>query len=347
MSSITKTEDGYRALVYVKGVRENKRFRTKREAEIWAAGRETALRKEGQELIKRGHTLREALEKYSKEVSPSKRGGDWEQIRITAFLRDTNLKVDTKIEKVTTDRLSVWRDARLNEVSAGTVLREINLISSVLEAARREWKWISDNPMRDMRKPPEPAHRNVTISWRQTKAILRALDYSPRTQAKSKSYGAALAFLVAQRTGMRAGELCGLEWDRVHEDYVVLPITKTTPRDVPLTAKARKLIAKASGLNRIKVFNLSSATLDTLFRKAKAKAGIEGITFHDSRHTAATWLAPRMDVLDLCKMFGWSNPKQAMTYYNPTASQIAARIKTTLKAKPSPAQPVLPSTQNN
>jgi integrase len=63
-------------------------------------------------------------------------------------------------------------------------------------------------------------------------------------------------------------------------------------------------------------------------RKAKGKAGIEGVTFHDSRHTAATWLAPRMDVLDLCKMFGWSNPKQAMTYYNPTASQIAARIKT-------------------
>jgi integrase len=91
--------------------------------------------------------------------------------------------------------------------------------------------------------------------------------------------------------------------------------------------QARKLIEKASGLNKIKVFNLSSASLDALFRKAKGRAEIEGITFHDSRHTAATWLAPRMDVLDLCKMFGWSNPKQAMTYYNPTASQIAARIK--------------------
>ena len=42
---------------------------------------------------------------------------------------------------------------------------------------------------------------------------------------------------------------------------------------------------------------------------------------------AATWLAPRMDIMDLCKMFGWTDPRQAMTYYNPTASQIAARIK--------------------
>ncbi|MCM0036699.1 MAG: site-specific integrase [Burkholderiaceae bacterium] len=334
MASISKTEDGYRAQVYVKGVRENKRFRTKREAEIWAAGRETALRKSGQDEIRRGHTLRQALEKYAKEVSPSKRGGDWEQIRIKAFLRDTHLKVDAKIELVTTDRLSVWRDARLLEVSAGTVLREINLISAVLEAARREWKWISDNPMRDMRKPSEPAHRSVVISWRQTKAILRAFEYNPRAKAKTKSQGAALAFLVAQRTGMRAGELCGLEWDRVHEDYCVLPVTKTVPRDVPLTKKARKLIEKASDLSKTKVFNLGAASLDTLFRKAKGKAGIEGVTFHDSRHTAATWLAPRMDVLDLCKMFGWSNPKQAMTYYNPSASQIAARIKTTQNPKP-------------
>lgn len=33
-------------------------------------------------------------------------------------------------------------------------------------------------------------------------------------------------------------------------------------------------------------------------------------------------LARKLDVLDLCKMFGWANPKQAMVYYNPTASQI-------------------------
>lgn len=37
-------------------------------------------------------------------------------------------------------------------------------------------------------------------------------------------------------------------------------------------------------------------------------------------------LARKLDVLDLCKMFGWANPKQAMVYYNPTASQIAARL---------------------
>jgi len=33
-----------------------------------------------------------------------------------------------------------------------------------------------------------------------------------------------------------------------------------------------------------------------------------------------------LHVLDLCKMFGWANPKQAMAYYNPSAAEIAQRI---------------------
>ncbi len=37
MASITKTAKGYRAQVYVRGVRDSKSFRTKREAEAWAA----------------------------------------------------------------------------------------------------------------------------------------------------------------------------------------------------------------------------------------------------------------------------------------------------------------------
>ncbi|MFI8143290.1 integrase, partial [Acinetobacter baumannii] len=49
-------------------------------------------------------------------------------------------------------------------------------------------------------------------------------------------------------------------------------------------------------------------------------------TFHDTRHTAATRIAPKLPLLDLCKMFGWTDPKRAMVYYNPTSSQIAARL---------------------
>jgi integrase len=138
----------------------------------------------------------------------------------------------------------------------------------------------------------------------------------------------AAAFLLAQRTGMRAGEICGLRWDKVHDEYCELLMTKNgEPRQVPLLPSARRTIERLRGWDQEMVFGIKSASLDALFRKARARAGLDGFTFHDSRHTAATRLSPRMDVLDLCKMFGWKQTDQALTYYNPTAKQILARMR--------------------
>ncbi|WP_282433170.1 tyrosine-type recombinase/integrase [Massilia oculi] len=68
------------------------------------------------------------------------------------------------------------------------------------------------------------------------------------------------------------------------------------------------------------------AILDALFRKAKKAAGIEGLTFHDTRHEAITRLAQKLDVLDLARMVGHTNINQLRTYYNPTAEDIASRL---------------------
>ena len=74
------------------------------------------------------------------------------------------------------------------------------------------------------------------------------------------------------------------------------------------------------------VFGLKSQTLDAMFRKYRGKAGLSGFTFHDARHTAATRLAQRLHVLELCKVFGWTSTSRALTYFNASASDIAKRI---------------------
>ena len=325
MPSILKTEKGYRAQVYVKGVRESKTFRTRREAAAWAGSREDELKGLSGKSKSETKTLADAIDRYMTEVSPLKRGHKWELVRFNAFLRDETLQASRPLSKITPDELGIWRDVRLKKTSAGTVIRECSLLGAVLQTAKQEWRWISENPMRDVRKPRSPDHRTTVITPSQIRQMLRALQYHGSVRSITQSV--AVCFLVALRTGMRAGELTGLTWDCVRPDYVILPITKTKPRDVPITKKAARLIEKMQGFDSVSVFSLKKETLDALFRRARARAGLDGFTFHDSRHTAATWLAPRMDILDLCKMFGWSNPAQAMTYYNPTASQIAARIK--------------------
>lgn len=327
MASITKHKSGYRAQVSVNGVRDSAIRRTKREAEIWAAARETELRTRAEKHPGERHTLADALNKYAEEVSPKKRGQRWEEVRIAAFLRDPMLRCVEPVGSLTTTHLADWRDSRLKTVSAGTVLREISLLSDVLETARREWRWISVNPMTDMRKPRAPDHREVTITRVQIKAMLKAFGYVPRQPVRTVAHAVAVCFLVALRTGMREGELCGLPWARVHDDYCELPVTKTTARDVPLVKKAKMLIDRMRGWDEVLVFGVKAQTLESLFRQYRKRAGLSGFTFHDSRHTAATWIGKsgKWSLMEMCKAFGWKDPKHALIYFNPTASDLAKK----------------------
>jgi integrase len=74
------------------------------------------------------------------------------------------------------------------------------------------------------------------------------------------------------------------------------------------------------------VFGLKTASLDALFRKYRGRADLDGFTWHDTRHTAATMISKKVDVLDLCKIFGWTDPKMAMKYYNPHVSTLSAML---------------------
>jgi integrase len=325
MASISALPNGgYRAQVYVRGVRDTKVFRTKREATAWAAARETELRGNASKPVSERHTLREAAERYAEEVSPAKRGRKYEQARLAAFAREPIAALP--LSAVTADVLAAWRDSRLRVVTTGTVLREMTLIRSVLEQCRREWLWLEDNPIQDVRRPAAPDHRQVLIRWRQIRAMLRAMRWTPRARIQSVGQSVACCFLLALRTGMRAGELTGLTWDRVRADYVILPLTKTVPRTVPLSSKAQRVLRQMRGWDDVSVFGLTAATLDALFRKYRARCGLSGFTFHDSRHVAATMLARRLDVLELCRMFGWSSTKHALVYFNASASDIARRL---------------------
>ena len=330
MAEPKKTAQGtWRVQIEVKGQRESNTLPTKREIIEWRDRRSAELRALATGKGGTVKTLGDALKRYADEVSPTHRGERWEIVRLTAYAKpDSQLPVKRKLSELTTDDLIAWRDARLKVTARGSVLRDMGLLGAVLEYTRRDWKWLAVNPMQDVRKPASPDHREILITPDQVQKMLESLGYA--LPVRTVSQAVALCFLTALETGMRAGELCGLTWANVKDDYVILPLTKNGKRrDVPLSQAARKLIDKMRGFDDVLVFGLKSQTLDTLFRRARDRAGLSGFTFHDSRHTAATRMAaiPNMDVLTLCKIFGWSNTSQALTYVNPSASDIAKRLK--------------------
>ena len=93
------------------------------------------------------------------------------------------------------------------------------------------------------------------------------------------------------------------------------------PREVGLSPRAVELWAMVSD-----GFDLTPATLDAMFRRARDTTGIKGLTFHDTRHEAITRLASKLNVLDLARMVGHQDIRQLQTYYNATADDIAAKL---------------------
>lgn len=331
MASFQKTATGgTRVQVEIKGARDSATFPTMREARTWAAQRETDLRAAGGTGTR--HTLAQALRKYADEESPKRRGERRELVTLLAFEKDpAGLPLAKRMATVSDDDIKAWRDHRLKSVSRGTVLREFGLLNSVFETARTEWKWIAANPIKDVKKPTRPAHRKRLISGPEARKVLRVLGYH-RKPARSVSQAVAVAFLLALATGMRAGEICSLLWADVHDDYGTARNVKSihvgVDRDIPMTAVAMRLIERMRGWDDVLVFGLGAGTLDALFRRARQKAGLEGFTFHDSRHSAATRIgrAGKINVLEMCKAFGWTKMDQALTYFNPTASDIAKKL---------------------
>lgn len=345
MATPKKTAAGtWRIQIEVRGQRDAGTFETRREAVEWAAKRSTELKaqavggKVGARLLGEMKSLNDAMLRYKEEVSTLKRGWRWEFVRIDAITtKHPSWPGARKLVDLDSQDLIAWRDARLKEVARSSVLRDMTLVGHVLETARREWGWLPTNPMRDVTKPSEPDHRERIISGAEIRAMLRELGWSQRKPVRTVSQAVAHCFIAALQTGMRAGELTGLEWGDVREDFVILHDGRTKTgkgRQVPLTRAARRNLEQLKGWDPNLVFGLKSQTLDAMFRKYRARAGLEGFTFHDSRHTAATRLAQVLHVLDLCKVFGWSDTARALTYYNPTGSDIAARLNAGAGAAP-------------
>lgn len=319
MASIQKISKGYRAQIKKQGVRESKTFTSKRDAVAWATERELQIT--SPDISNPAHTLRHALRRYSEEVSVSKRGRKWEQTRLAAFEKYL-LPLDLMLSAVQPKHIANFRDDRLSNVMPGSVIREMAILSSVFSIAIREWGWANKNPCKMVSRPTTPKHRERTLKWCEIRAMLYSLDF--QVPVKNKTHAVAVCFLTAIATGMRAGELCNLTWDRVYDRYVYLDKTKNgNARNVPLSRRAKRYIEYMRGFNDDLVFGLDAGVLSTLFRRHRKKAGLSGFTFHDARHTAATLLAKKVDVLTLCKIMGWSNPKMAMVYYNPDPSSIA------------------------
>lgn len=322
MPSITKRGKKWRAEVARGGVRETATFRTKQEAAAWTLERE-AQATSGKLPDK---SLGDALKRYAKEVSPGKRGGRWEVVRLGAMQLDRLALV--RLPALAAPDLAAWRDRRLKEVAPATVAREMGLLRAVLRLAWKEWHWLRENPLADVKPPASPASRKRRVSQDEIDRILLATGADEGADTAMQRTGLAFAFAV--ETAMRAGEIVGMVWADVGEKSVRLPVTKNgDQRKVPLSPRAREIIAALKPGKPVAtdpVFRLEAGTRDVMFRRARDAAKMGDLHFHDSRAEAIWRLSRKLDVLELARVIGHRDPKSLMLYYETDADELADRL---------------------
>ena len=308
MASILPHPKGWRVQLTIKGERDSKVFASKRDAQQWAARRETEMRSGS---VVGGKTLGQAIARYAKDVSPKKDGSPWELRRLAVMLEHFG---DVPLRELRAPQITGWRDARLKTVSGSTVVREANLLRNVLNVARREWEWMDHLPFDGVKLPKQNPARQALWTWPLIKRVLRA----PRT---GKTAEMQAAFHIALRSGMRLQEVLAAPANFDAKRRVVTIKTKTEARaQIPIGRIAARLLARPA-------FTVGANEGSVLFSKLCRELLIEGLTFHDARATALTHLAKRVDVLTLAKISRHKDLSLlSNVYYRERAETIAARI---------------------
>jgi len=187
---------------------------------------------------------------------------------------------------------------RAGQVCNATINRELSVLSAAINYARREWEWEIPNPVSG-RKLKESEGRMRWLTRPEAEGLVRAAATEPQASHLPDFIRLAL------HTGMRKGELLGLEWRRVDLQTALVHLeprnTKTgRRRSVPLNKVAREAILNRMGFraqhtpaspwvfahhNGQRIQDVKRA-----FTSACQRAGITDFRIHDLRHTCAAWL---------------------------------------------------------
>ena len=313
-----KNRTTFTATVRIKGFSPIARtFDSKGEAKSWAGEIEREMRMGRYQDVRPAEKILfgDALERYLKHVSTAKRINSERRDKISATALLNGFGLEISLVAITPQRLAIYRDTRIQLVSASTIQKEFALISHLFNVARREWGFPVDNPIPHITRPKIRNNRTRFLTKEEAQRLLDAA----KTSKNAKLYP---YLLVMMHTGMRPSEAAGMKWGDIDLEnrLVKLQVTKTDMRYVPLTEVTENIlrsIRPVDATNGMHVFlppnsGESKQLVDVpclhfkrSFMTARMKAGLEDLHLHDLRHTAASHLLMAgVDLRTLAEILG-------------------------------------------
>jgi integrase len=202
---------------------------------------------------------------------------------------------------------------RAGEVSPASVVKELNVLKHLMNMAV-EWELIPFSPTLKVKAPRPPAGRVRYLQPTELRAVLAACPEWLRPIAG-----------LAAFTAMRRGEVLGLRWLDVdlNGGRILLPQTKNGDARVVYLNELASQVVKSQWSEDVKstdrVFPLvdycSADNISKGFVAVCRRLKIEDFSFHDLRHTCASWLRMQgADIHTVAQLLGHRDLRMATRY---------------------------------
>ncbi len=276
--------------------------------------------------------------------------------------RDFEDLYEKRMADIDSDDLDAYVAARREDgISAATISRDLTNLQSAMRLAV-EKRYLKASPFKGWRKP-KPDDEGVT-RWlepdeeeRMRKALAdrdeknrserrsanewraeRGYDALPAIGANDYSDHITPMVLVSINTGLRYGELAGLEWPAVNFRAKVLTVTGRTAkgaktRHIPLNAEALDVLRRwraqgdGAGLVFANPDGSRIASVKTAWLRLLKDARVKGFRWHDLRHTFASKLVQRgVDLLVVRELLGHGDFALTLRYAHLKPGQTADAV---------------------
>jgi len=314
MATIRRSGSGWQVLIRRKNYTgpRSRNFLSRDLAESWADAVEERTKKVFPNIP---ITLGEAINDYINGPLLLHRSAENEKypLRVTA----ESWLGDLPLCALQIRHFAVWRDERLLKVKPNTVMRELRILRVLIDWARDErGAEIKDNPARQRRVRGTGDARAPFFTDEDEKKLLYELSQmsNPNHLRLTK---------LALTTGFRRSELLSLTWRNIDLKKRIICVYRkncaatdnsSAPRLIPLPCKAKKILDELSE-RQGKIIDLTKGEARHGFDKARKRAGLETLRFHDLRHIAISRMwSSGMNALEISTCSGHRDIKMLMRY---------------------------------
>ncbi len=328
---------------YPDGSRVRKRLRREREAlRLWASENAKIENGTWDDRAAKNVTVATAFEQYREYAKVQHRAyktyhapalANWEQ----------HLGSQTLLAKVTPAQVEEFKLKRAREVARATVDKELAVLKALFNWSIARGLAVS-NPVRRVKLFHDDNSRLRYLSREEYDRLIEAAK-----QVKTSPY-LVEKIVLAAHTGLRRGSLFNLRWEQIDFANRVMRIPRTKsgrPLSVPLNATALSTL-QALYENREPVSpyvfphrsgpNAGEPVMDIKngFHAALELAEITDFTWHDLRHTFASWLMMRgASLRSVAELLGHASMKMTVRYAHLSPAFLSAEVS--LLDPPAPA----------